>query len=53
MGYGWGRGYPAWGRYGVGMPGYAYGYPGVGYGYGYGGIPLTTGFYSTSLVLPY
>jgi hypothetical protein len=47
--------------YGFGMPGYGFsmpgygigGYPAVGYGYGYGGMPLTTGFYSTSLVLPY
>ena len=67
-GYGLGRAYPAWGGYGFGMPGYGFGmpgyglgmpgygiggYPAVGYGYGYGGMPLTTGFYSTSLVLPY
>jgi hypothetical protein len=40
--------------YSFGMPGYGFGgYPAVGYGYGYGGMPLTTGFHSTSLVLPY
>jgi hypothetical protein len=52
-GFGWGRAYPAWGGYGFGMPGYGYGgYPLGGYGYGFGG-PITTGFYSTSMVLPY
>jgi hypothetical protein len=60
-GYGWGGAYPVWGGYGFGMPGYGLGmpgygfggYPAVGYGYGYGGVPVTTGFYATSLVLPY
>jgi hypothetical protein len=48
---GYGFGMPG---YGFGMPGYGFGgYPAVGYGYGYGGMPLSTGFYSTSLVLPY